>query len=181
MIDSGPISGKIENGLGLYFGIPYAAPPVGNLRWKPPQPVTPWKDVRDCTQFGPSCPQPPAPIAFPDESVGTVSQDCLYLNVWTPAEKADAKLPVMVWIHGGGFFEGSGSMKGYNCQNLAKKGVVAVNINYNDAEDALACMRSKTPKELLKVTNANMSHLGSIQRDSSLLQQSMGGFFLMFP
>jgi len=122
---NGPISGKTEAGVRIYLGIPFAAPPVGDLRWKPPQPVKSWKKVRDCTEFGPACPQPKA-----RPNLGKTSEDCLYLNVWTPAKSADEKLAVMVFIHGGAFLVGAGSEKIYDPINIVKKGVVAVTINY---------------------------------------------------
>lgn len=124
-LDSGPISGMAADGLRIYLSIPYVAPPVGGLRWRPPQPVAHWKTTKACTAFGPSCPQLPS-----SEDVGQTSEDCLYLNVWTPARTASDRLPVMVWIHGGAYNSGSGSLPRYNGQNLAKKGVVVVTINY---------------------------------------------------
>ncbi|MCX5812501.1 MAG: carboxylesterase family protein [Proteobacteria bacterium] len=123
-IDSGPISGKVEDGVRTFLGIPYAAPPVGELRWKPPQEVASWTQLRNSTDFGPSCPQPK------QENTGKLSEDCLYLNVWTNARKPGERLPVMVWIHGGAFNFGSASQTEYNGKNLAKKGVVVVTINY---------------------------------------------------
>ena len=124
-LDSGQISGLKQDGTWTYLGIPYAKPPVGNLRWKPPEPPQPWSGTRECINFGPSCPQAPS-----DEQVGRTSEDCLYLNVWTPAKSTSDKLPVMVWIHGGAFAEGSGSEPLYNGHNLSKQGVVVVTINY---------------------------------------------------
>jgi len=124
-LDSGRISGLHQDGIWTYLGIPYAKPPVGNLRWKPPEPPQHWSGTRQCIKFGPSCPQPPS-----DEQVGQTSEDCLYLNVWTPAKSSSEKLPVMVWIHGGAFAEGSGSEPTYNGRNLSKQGVVVVTINY---------------------------------------------------
>ena len=123
-IDSGPISGKVEEGMRIFLGIPYAAPPVGELRWKPPQEVASWSQVRNSTDFGPSCPQPK------QHDSGKFSEDCLYLNVWTNAEPLEKRLPVMVWIHGGAFNFGSSSQPEYNGKNLAPKGVVVVTINY---------------------------------------------------
>jgi para-nitrobenzyl esterase len=123
-LDSGPISGKVEDGVRIFLGIPYAAPPVGELRWKPPQPIASWKQVRNSTVFGPSCPQPH------QQDAGKFSEDCLYLNVWTTAKKPDERLPVMVWIHGGAFNIGSGSQPEFDGRNLARKGVVVVNFNY---------------------------------------------------
>jgi len=124
-IDGGSISGMETNGLRVFKGIPYAAPPVGALRWKAPQSVTPWSIVLSCTNFGPSCSQPAS-----GEDVGATGEDCLYLNVWTPATSSNAGLPVMVWIHGGGWTIGSGSMSRYDGAALAQKGVVFVNFNY---------------------------------------------------
>lgn len=120
----------------VFKGIPYAAPPVGNLRWKEPQPVTPWEGVRKCTVFGPNAMQmPPVPsnaygpeILIPKE--GQISEDCLYLNIWAPAQLNGKKRPVIVVIHGGGFIAGSGSIALLNGDELAKKGVVVVSINY---------------------------------------------------
>lgn len=130
-LDSGPVSGAKTGHVWVFKGIPYAAPPVGDLRWKPPQPVKPWTEVRPCLEFGPACPQPAQSGAEASYlSVGRTSEDCLYLNVWSPAKKADQRLPVMVWIHGGSFETGAGSMSVYDGTNLAERGVVVVTINY---------------------------------------------------
>lgn len=123
-LHSGPISGKVEDGVRVFSGIPYAAPPVGALRWKPPQEIALWEQVKNCTDFSPSCPQPK------QQDTGKFSEDCLYLNIWTTAKKPDERLPVMVWIHGGAFNFGSASQPEYNGKNLAQKGVVVVTINY---------------------------------------------------
>jgi len=123
-LHSGPISGKIEDGMRFFLGIPYAAPPVGKLRWKPPQEVASWTQVKTCADFSCSCPQPK------QQDSRKFSEDCLYLNVWTPAKKPDERFPVMVWIHGGAFNFGSASLPEYNGRNLAKKGVVVVTLNY---------------------------------------------------
>ncbi len=131
-LDSGPISGVQEDGVWVYKGIPYAAPPVGELRWREPQPVEPWDEVRPCTEYGPACPQGEWPYPMLKEllSVTRQDEDCLYLNVWTPASSPQERLPVMVWIHGGGFTVGSGSQLLYEGKHLARKGVVVVTINY---------------------------------------------------
>jgi len=146
-LDSGPITGKVESGISTYLGIPYAAPPVGNLRWKAPQEVAPWTKTRKCVEFGAACPQPSkennavekagaiakpgaSSSASPKKRNAGYSEDCLYLNVWTPAKGPDEKLPVMVWIHGGGFNFGSASQPEYYGRNLAAKGVVVVTLNY---------------------------------------------------
>ncbi|MFA6320614.1 MAG: carboxylesterase/lipase family protein [Candidatus Omnitrophota bacterium] len=124
-LDSGPISGKMEDGVREYLGIPYAAAPIGKLRWKIPRDVGQWKDVRKCTEFGPSCPQ-----INPYNNLPKISEDCLYINVWTSAKSRSEKLPVMVWIHGGAWNFGSSAIKEYDGLNLAKKSVVMVSFNY---------------------------------------------------
>ncbi len=131
-LDSGPISGTQEDGIRVFKGIPYAAPPVGELRWREPQPVEPWEEVRPCTDYGPACPQGEWPYQVQRDIFRITDQDedCLYLNVWTPAQSPDDRLPVMVWIHGGGFTVGSGSQVLYEGKYLARKGVVVVTINY---------------------------------------------------
>lgn len=118
----GLVQGIVEPGLTVYRGVPFAAPPVGNLRWKAPQPATSWDGVRDATKFAPS--------AFQHSNRLNVSEDCLYLNVWSPAKQADEKLPVLVWIYGGGFISGGTDSAGENGEYLARKGVVVVSINY---------------------------------------------------
>jgi para-nitrobenzyl esterase len=123
-IDSGPISGKVEEGVRIFLGIPYAAAPIGVLRWKPPQEITSWTQVRTSTNFSPSCPQPN------EQDTGKFNEDCLYLNVWSTAKSPDERLPVMLWLHGGAFNFGSASQPEYNGRNLAQKGVVVVTINY---------------------------------------------------
>src|SRR3989304_3243127 len=107
-IDAGYISGTIlgepNKQVHVYRGIPYAAPPVGNLRWKPPQPVIPWSGIRECTAFSAIAPQPPSSMT----AGMSLSEDCLYLNVLSPAKNASDKLPVMVQMHTAGFSGGSG-------------------------------------------------------------------------
>jgi para-nitrobenzyl esterase len=119
-------------GVRLYRGIPYAAPPIADLRWRPPQPVAAWQGVKAADHFSPVCMQAP-----PDtegnawrEGHFPISEDCLYLNVWTPARSATDKLPVMVFIHGGGNIRGAASENQYDGAYLAKKGVVFVSFNY---------------------------------------------------
>jgi para-nitrobenzyl esterase len=129
-LDSGPISGVREGDIWVYKGIPYAAPPVGELRWREPQPVEAWEGVLACEEYGPACPQPPSEDWGGFMTVGETSEDCLYLNVWTPAESPDESLPVMFWIHGGAFLIGAGSQAVYDGVNMAEKGVVIVTINY---------------------------------------------------
>ncbi len=127
-LHSGTISGTLVDGVWTYKGVPFAAPPTGELRWKEPQPVEPWDGVLACDEYGPACPQPRDWEGVPD--VGHTDEDCLYLNVWTPAENPGERLPVMVWIHGGAFIIGTGSLPIYDGHYLAEKGVVVVTINY---------------------------------------------------
>jgi para-nitrobenzyl esterase len=129
-IKSGAISGnQLSTGVLEFKGIPYAAPPVGELRWKPPQAVKPWTNVKSTQQFGPPCPQP-ADADSPMFDADAASEDCLYLNIWTPAKQASDRLPVMVWIHGGGFISDTASQDFYSGERLALKNVVVVNFNY---------------------------------------------------
>jgi len=128
MLDSGPVRGEVREGISIFRGIPYAAPPVGNLRWKPPQPVKPWSEVRPCVAFGARAMQPKSLLGR--EYGLPMSEDCLYLNIWAPYPRGEMKLPVMLWIHGGGFTTGSGSDPVYDGMALARRGVVAVTLNY---------------------------------------------------
>ena len=130
-VDGGLISGSTEDGVRIYRGVPFAAPPVGDRRWRAPAPVEPWDGVRDCSSFASACPQPP----YPQNSIYArepepADEDCLYLNVWTTAASDDEPRPVMVWIHGGALTRGSGSHPAYDGASLARKGVVVVTINY---------------------------------------------------
>jgi para-nitrobenzyl esterase len=126
-VSGGLIEGASENGLTVYRGIPFAAPPVGGLRWKAPQPVAAWSGVRKTAEFGPACMQGERTL-FPDDKVQ--SEDCLTLNVWTPATSAAERLPVMVWIYGGGFTMGSTRAPLYSGANFARQGVVLVSVQY---------------------------------------------------
>jgi para-nitrobenzyl esterase len=129
---SGKVEGVYRDGIYTFKGIPYAAPPVGNLRWMPPQTVKPWHGVRTAGEYGSAPPQNQMPVAPPgaDHDVGNQNEDCLFLNIWTPGLD-DARRPVMVWIHGGGFIMGAGSEPSSHGGNLAKQGdVVVVSINY---------------------------------------------------
>ncbi len=135
-ISSGMLRGTVEGDEGdlhVFKGIPFAAPPVGDLRWRPPQPAASWDGVRECFEFGNASAQKPSPLteSFPGMKLdAATSEDCLYLNIWAPAEASDEPRPVMVWIHGGGYEMGAGSQGLYNGANLARKGVVVVTINY---------------------------------------------------
>jgi para-nitrobenzyl esterase len=118
-----------RSGIRVFKGIPYAASPVGDLRWMPPQAVSRWHGVRTATEWGPRCVQSNR-LGDLDPFNTRMDEDCLYLNVWTPAKSTDESLPVMVWIHGGSNLNGAGSQPEYNGSNLAGKGVVVVTINY---------------------------------------------------
>jgi len=132
-VESGELQGVVEDGVASFKGIPFAAPPVGDLRWRPPQPAAKWTSVRQAADFGANCMQgrfgpPPAPGAPPAPAP---SEDCLFLNVWRPASATpEAKLPVMVWIHGGGFMGGSGASPFTSGVQFAKRGVLLVSLNY---------------------------------------------------
>jgi para-nitrobenzyl esterase len=121
-VEGGSLQGTSEDGLTVYRGIPFAAPPAGDLRWRAPQPAAKWEGVRKADKFGPTC--------FQSGRDPNMSEDCLYLNVWTPAKSAGDRIPVLVWIYGGGFGGGSTSIPTYSGEQLAKKGVVLVSIAY---------------------------------------------------
>lgn len=145
---NGHVQGTVDDGLGVYLGIPYAAPPIGALRWRPPEPAQRWEGVREATSFGPICPQIQSPVAggieivpgefsedCPESCEGDAcckgQEDCLTVNVWTPAQSTDDALPILVWIHGGGWNIGSGSQAIYDGTNLARQhDVVVVTFNY---------------------------------------------------
>jgi para-nitrobenzyl esterase len=131
-IEGGPVAIPAPNadGVGAFKGLPYAAAPVGALRWRPPQPVLPWTATRSASEFGRNSLQG---VVFDDidPTVPGVSEDCLYLNVWTPVRPGEAsRLPVLFWIHGGGFVVGSGAEPRYDGARLAAKGIVVVNVNH---------------------------------------------------
>ena len=130
-VEGGMIADTEANAAGVrsFKGIPYAAPPVGELRWRKPEPVKPWEGMRKAGEWGPRCMQGNR-LGDIDPLNKRMEEDCLYLNVWTPAKSPGDRLPVMVWIHGGSNNVGAGSQPDYDGNNLAKKGVVAVTLNY---------------------------------------------------
>jgi len=132
-VEQGRLSGTTGKSpdVRVYRGIPFAAPPIGDLRWRAPQPPASWQGVREAKEFSHACWQ----TQYPGNSIyqaklPPLSEDCLYLNIWTAAKSSKDRLPVMVWIHGGGFTRGNGISEGYDGENFARKGVVLVTINY---------------------------------------------------
>ena len=128
---NGPLQGKDADGIREFYGVRYAQPPVGNLRWRPPQPLLPWKETQSAARFGPACSQ----RAAPDKAVGRIapeqSEDCLFLNIWAPGRlPAQSRAPVVVYIFGGGFTTGDASGPGSNLEALARRGIIALSLNY---------------------------------------------------
>jgi para-nitrobenzyl esterase len=167
-VESGELRGVAADGVESFKGIPYAAPPVGDLRWRPPQPAASWTGVRQVAEFGADCMQgrfgpPPAPGTPPGLAP---SEDCLFLNLWRPAGTTPAaKLPVMVWIHGGGFVGGSGSSSFTSGTQFAKQGVLLVSINYRLGRFgffAFPALRLERPDET-KGNYAYMDQIAALQ------------------
>lgn len=187
---AGSLRGATEGNVTVYKGIPYAAPPVGEYRWRPPQPFPAWQGVRDATKFGADCAQEGFRAA-PGTIAQNSSEDGLFLNVWLPAGTAkNAKLPVMVWIHGGGFVFGSGSQADFSGENFAKQGVMLVTINYRlgrlgfFAFPALSKEHPEEPKgnyaymdqiAALKWVQANIAAFGGDPANVTIFGESAGG------
>jgi para-nitrobenzyl esterase len=133
--DAGLVSGVTDDNINIFKGIPFAAPPVGELRWKAPQPVQPWQGTKQCDTFSAS-PMQAAPVPFSMWSEEflirkePISEDCLYLNVWTSSTSSNKKLPILVWIYGGGFSSGGANVPIYDGEAMAEKGIVFVSMNY---------------------------------------------------
>ena len=127
----GILEGKDLSGITVFKGVPFAAPPVGNLRWKAPQPVEKWEGVRKATEYGPN---PMQEALFGDMNFGTKvnSEDCLYLNIWTPAKTMKEHLPVLIYFNGGGLMAGSGSEARYAGDAMARKGIISITANYRE-------------------------------------------------
>ena len=182
----GQVQGKTAGVTDEYLGIPYAAPPVGALRWQPPQPAAPWHGIREATSFAPHCAQEPTPFG-----VGSTSENCLYLNVYTPAGAVNRDLPVMVYIHGGSLI--SGESDDYNPAPLVRDGVIVVTINYRLgalgflADAALAGSPGgpsgdyglEDQQAALRWVQRNVSGFGGNPRNVTLFGQSAGAISIM--
>jgi para-nitrobenzyl esterase len=189
-VTGGRVEGITAGGVTSFKGIPFAAPPVGNLRWRPPQPVKPWTGIKRADHFGPSCMQDPKNLGRFIKPL-VVSENCLYLNVWTPAHSAGEKLPVMVWIYGGGYFTGSTSFPTNDGTQLAKQGVVLVSVSYRlgalgfladphlDAESPHHVSGNYGLLDMiaaLKWVKANIARFGGDPSRVTIFGQSAGGF-----
>ena len=186
-IASGEVRGFYSGKSMVFRGIPYAAPPIGNLRWRPPQPVRPWKGVRQATKFGHICMQiVPRPNDAPP--LTTPSEDCLYINVWAPRGHGTSLLPVMVWMYGGGFVIGDGSPKVYDGSVFAEKGLVFVSFNYRLNRFGFfafpALLKEVGPHgsygimdqiAALKWVRHNIAAFGGNPREVTIFGQSAGG------
>ena len=188
-IDTGTLEGLDSSGVMIFRGIPYAAPPIGPFRWKPPQPPQRWSGVRPAHELGKNCFQHQLAPELNPFAIG-VSEDCLYLNVFTKSPGARARRPVMVWIHGGGYFIGWGGEERYNGTRLAQKGVVVVSFNYRLgpfgflAHPALA---AESPRHVsgnyglldqiaaLKWVRRNIARFGGDPSNVTIFGESAGG------
>ena len=188
-VEGGLLSGVAADGVIAYKGIPYAAPPVGDLRWRAPQPAAPWPGVRAADAYGHDCMQEP----FPSDAapLGTPpAEDCLYANVWAPEKSASPKLPVMVWIHGGGFVNGGASPAVYDGRHFARRGVVFVSFNHRlgrfgfFAHPALSAENPKGPLgnygyldqiAALKWVQKNVAAFGGDPGNVTVFGESAGG------
>ena len=189
-IDGGLVRGAGATGVDSFLGLPYAAPPTAKLRWRPPQPAAAWPGVRDATQFGPSCPQ--ATALNPFLPPGPVGEDCLYLNVYTPAShNSGGGRPVLVWIHGGGLVQDGG--RNYDGTKLAADGTVVVTINYRLgalgflAHPALASRPGGAAgnyglmdqQAALRWVQRNIAQFGGDPRNVTIAGQSAGGLSVL--
>jgi para-nitrobenzyl esterase len=189
-VTGGRVEGVTDDGITSFKGIPFAAPPVGNLRWRPPQPVRPWEGIKRADHFSPSCVQDPKILGRFIKPL-VMSENCLYLNVWTPAHSAGEKLPVMVWIYGGGYFTGSTSFPTNDGARLAKQGVVLVSVSYRlgalgfladpqlDAESPHHVSGNYGLLDMiaaLKWVKANIAKFGGDPSRVTIFGQSAGGF-----
>ena len=185
--DDGAVRGTTAGTVAEFLGIPYAAAPTGHLRWRPPQPASSWSGVRDATQFGAGCPQ--ALTGNPFLPPGAISEDCLNLNVYTPAARPGANRPVLVWIHGGGLVQDGG--RNYDGTKLAATGAVVVTINYRLgalgflAHPALASHGAAgnyglmDQQAALRWVQRNIARFGGDPRNVTIAGQSAGGLSVL--
>jgi para-nitrobenzyl esterase len=181
---AGVLRGAEQDGMRSFLGVPYARPPIGELRWRAPQPLPAWAGSRDALTFGPECMQGSgrAPVAM--------SEDCLFLNIWVPAKAAARHLPVLVWVHGGAFMVGSAAQPLYDGASLARRGLIVVTLNYRLGKFgflAHPALTQENPDEplgnyglldvlaALKWVQANIKSLGGDPRKVTLAGQSAGG------
>jgi para-nitrobenzyl esterase len=189
-LDIGRIEGAVEGDAAAFRGIPFAAPPVGPLRWRPPQPPASWQGVRQAVSYGPDCPQVPMTEAPGPGFAGPNGEDCLYLNVWTPLQRPARPMPVMVWIYGGAFIMGAGSYPDYDGAHFAEQGVVLVTLNYRVglfgffAHPALTKEQPDSPLgdygymdqiAALKWVQRNIAAFGGDPSNVTIFGQSAGG------
>ncbi len=188
-VTGGRMEGVTADGVASFKGIPFAAPPVGNLRWRAPQSVKSWKGIKKADHFGPSCMQDPSFVELWG-ATRNISEDCLYLNVWTPARSARERLPVMVWIFGGGFVGGRTNNPIYDGTHFAQQGVVLVSVDYRlGALGFLADpeLSAESPHHVsgnyglldmiaaLKWVRANIDHFGGDPSRVTIFGESAGG------
>jgi len=177
----------LAQGGAVFLGIPYAQAPVGNLRWRDPQPLAHWQGVREAKHYAGACLQPS--MGWNNSLIATASEDCLYLNVWTPQLDASAHLPVMVWIHGGGFVGGSATDPVFSGERFAARGVVLVSLNYRlgvlgflahpqlsrDSGHGSGNFGLLDQDAALRWVRANISHFGGDASAVTVFGQSAGG------
>ncbi|RKP53772.1 carboxylesterase family protein [Pararobbsia silviterrae] len=188
---SGRVAGSTDDGVESFKGIPYAQPPIGALRWRAPQPVHPWQGVKQATAYGKDCLQEPFPGDAAPLGVG-LSENCLFVNVWRPAQAQAAKRPVMVWIYGGGFVNGGSSPGVYSGSEFAKQGIVFVSFNYRVGRFGFFAHPSLTAANAdhgllgnyglmdqiaaLKWVQANIEQFGGDPKNVTIFGESAGGF-----
>ncbi|MEJ2007378.1 MAG: carboxylesterase family protein [Acidobacteriota bacterium] len=191
-IASGRVRGASINGLEVFKGIPFAQPPVGKLRWQPPQPVKPWTGIRSALEYGHDCMQLP----FPHDAAPlrtTPNEDCLYLNVWAPLHPAKKPLPVMVWIYGGGFVNGGSSPAPYSGAHFAHDGLIFVSFNYRLGRFGFFAFPALTKKggllgnyafmdqiAALKWVQRNIAAFGGNPHEVTIFGESAGGMSVNF-
>lgn len=183
-IDTGRVQGATESGVISFKGIPFAAPPVGKLRWRPPQPAAKWTGIRQATRFDHDCMQVPSIFS------NSPSEDCLYVNVWTPVHHGQ-KLPVMVWIYGGAWVVGGSSLRSFDGTQLSRKGVVFVSFNYRLGRFGYFAFPALTKESktgllgnygymdviaALKWVQRNITAFGGDPHEVTIFGQSAGGF-----